>query len=363
MIAGDAANETGEQLMRQVIVIVVAAFFYYSGLVKFARWWRRRSGRCLVIVNYHRASGGDLRRHLLYLRRHYRMVHLEEALEELYAPPGTRAQGYDRRTPLVLTFDDGYYDCYTHGFALARELQIPMTVFLIPGYVENGHYFWWLEAERMVQHAQTDRVTIDGHTYQLKDAEERASLIQTIDARLRHATSVEEREDFLASIREMLAVSLPVVTGSESLRPLTWSEIHEMDESGWVSFGGHTMNHPILAYLSCPEEVRREVADCRAVMAQRLNHPVRVFAYPVGKPEHIGELAPQVVREAGYNWAVTTTKGFATAQDDPYQLRRVLIDVTRPWLLMAAETSGVWHFFSPLWKRKASSDGELVNGR
>src|SRR5215469_1995176 len=134
--------------MRRLMGIVVAACFYYSGLVKMARWWRRRSGRCLIILNYHRASGGDLRRHLLYLRRHYRMLHLQEALEELYAPPEQRRQGRDRRTPLVLTFDDGYYDNYTHAFALARELHAPITIFLIPGYIENGESFWWLQPEQ-----------------------------------------------------------------------------------------------------------------------------------------------------------------------------------------------------------------------
>lgn len=340
--------------MRRLIGIFVAACFYYSGLVKFARWWRRRSRRCLIILNYHRASGGNLRHHMLYLRRHYRMMHLEEALEELYSPPGTRAAGYDRRTPLVLTFDDGYCDSYTHGFALARELQVPMTVFLIPAYVENGRYFWWLEPERLLHQTQVNDVTIDGHSYHLEQAEERVSLVREIDARLRHATSVADREDFLASVREMLAVPFPVSAEEGLIRPLTWAEAREMEESGWISFGGHTMNHPILAYLSSPEEVRREVSECGSVLARQLGHPVRTFAYPVGRSEHIGELALHAVREAGYNWAVTTTNGIANPKDDPYQIRRVLGDVTRHWVVMAAETSGVWRFFSPLWKWRAT---------
>src|SRR5437667_5147971 len=104
----------GEVLMRKRVLTLIAACFYYSGLVMLARWWTRHSGARLVILNYHRATGGDLRRHLLYLRRHYRILHLEEALQELYSPH-KQAVGCDRRTPLVLTFDDGYHDNYTHG--------------------------------------------------------------------------------------------------------------------------------------------------------------------------------------------------------------------------------------------------------
>lgn len=336
--------------MRRLVGIFVAACFYYSGLVKFARWWRQRSGPCLIILNYHRASGGDLRRHLLYLRRHYRMLHLEAALAELYAAPQGKKQECDPRTPLVLTFDDGYYDNYTHAFALARELHIPITIFLTPGYIENGDYFWWLQGARLVNQAQVDKVALEGRLYHLKQAGERAALAQAIEARLFHAKSVAEREAFLAHVREMLAVSSSAAAEEEAVRPLAWTEVHKMEESGWVSFGAHTMHHPILAYLSSAEEVRREVGACRGVLEQQLGHPVRTFAYPLGKREHIGQAALEAVREAGYDWAVTATNGIATPQDDPHELPRVLGDVSRHWLVMAAETSGVWHFFSPLWK-------------
>src|SRR6266480_6814865 len=165
--------------MRKQIGVFVAACFYYSGLVKLARWWTQRSGPRLIILTYHRATGGDLRRHLLYLRRHYRMLHLEEALEELYGQHREeRKSAQDRRSPLVLTFDDGYHDNYTHAFVLARELQVPITIFLIPGYVESGKYFWWQERERLVRRTQVDKVTIEGQTYHLRQEEQRVLLAQ-----------------------------------------------------------------------------------------------------------------------------------------------------------------------------------------
>ncbi len=336
--------------MTKLVRICVAAFFYYTGLVKLTRWWMQRSGRCLIIVAYHRANEGDLRRHLLYLRRNYRILHLEEALEELYAPPCKKKRGMDQRTPLVLTFDDGYYDNYTHGFPLACELKIPMTIFLIPGYIENGEYFWWLESERLVHQAKVDKVKLEDCIYHLNRAKERESLIEVINSHFRDASSVIEREEFLAVVRKKLAVPSTVAPKEETARPLTWEEVHKMEESGWISFGGHTMHHPILGYLSNPEEVRREVSECRQILEEQLGHRIRTFAYPVGKPEHIGEVALQVVHEACYDWAVTTTGGICTPKNDPFQLPRVMCEVNRPWLVTAAQISGVWYFFSPLWR-------------
>src|SRR6266487_4413245 len=262
--------------MRRQIGVFVAACFYYSGLVKLARWWTRRSGPRLIILNYHRASGGDLRRHLLYLRRHYRMLHLEEALEELYTPSKDGEDRCDRRTPLVLTFDDGYCDNYTHAFALACELQIPITIFLIPGYIESGDYFWWLEGKRLARRSQVSEVTIEGRTYYLGSSREQRALAQAIDTRLRYARSVAEREAFLATVRKAFDTPSNVTVEEEAVLPLTWEEVHKMEEGGWVSFGAHTMHHPILAYLTDPQEVQFEVGECRTILEQRLGHPVRI---------------------------------------------------------------------------------------
>lgn len=337
--------------MRKYVLTFIAACFYYSGLVKLARYKTRKGspeGQPLVILNYHRATGGDLRRHLLYLRRHYRILHLEAALEELYTPRKDHLPGNAQRTPLVLTFDDGYRDNYSHGFALARELQIPFTLFLIPGYIESDDYFWWREHKRLICRAQVKEVVVKGITYHLDQHEERNALSTAIERNLRNATSVAEREAFLESIRKELAIPLSVVPEEEPTLPLTWAEVQEMEESGWVSFGAHTLHHPILAYLSDPVEVQHEVEDCRTLLEQRLGHPVPIFAYPVGQIQHIGEEVLKAVKKAKYKWALTTRYGFNTPRSDPFLLRRIEVDVSQHWLVMAAEAAGIWGLFSRL---------------
>jgi peptidoglycan/xylan/chitin deacetylase (PgdA/CDA1 family) len=332
--------------MRKRLLTFIAACFYYSGLVKLARWWTRHAGRRLVILNYHLASGGDLRRHLLYLRRHYRILHLETALEELYMPCKRQKRLPDRRTPLVLTFDDGYRDNYTHGFALARELQIPFTLFLVPGYVESGDYFWWREGNRLVSHARVAEAAIDGRTYHLDQPDERKILAQAILARLCQASSVAEREGLLTSVRKLLEVPPAVPSEEKAALPLNWAEVREMEESRWVSFGAHTMHHPVLAYLTDAREVQSEVEQCRNILERQLGHPVRSFAYPIGQRRHIGDNVMRAVKQAGYDWALTTVNGFNTPHRDPFLLRRIEVDVTQHWLALAAEAAGLWGFFS-----------------
>ncbi len=340
--------------MREHVRLIIAACFYYSGLIKLAHWWVQRAAPRLIILNYHRAAGDTLRRQLLYLRRHYRIMHLEDALQEFYTPYVPAQARRDRRIPLVLTFDDGYRDNYTYAFQLACELQIPITIFLIPGYIESGERFWWLEGKRLAYHTKVDKVTVDGHTYQLGQPTERNTLAQVIDAHVRHAGSVAEREAFLAMIRWVLELSSPGDAAQRSDKealPLTWAEVREMEQSGQVSFGAHTMHHPVLACLTDAAEIRREVAESRQVLEQRLGHPVRTFAYPIGKLEHIGDEGLQAVKSAGYTWAVTTIEAVNTQQTDPYLLRRLPGDITQHWLIMASELVGLLGIFSQFRKK------------
>jgi peptidoglycan/xylan/chitin deacetylase (PgdA/CDA1 family) len=320
----------------------MSACFYYSGLVSLMRWWTQRSRPGLTILYYHQASKGDLRSHWLYLRRHYRIVPLETALQELFTPRKEGVQGKDRRSLLALTFDDGYYDNYTHAFPLARELQIPMTIFLVPEYMECGNAFWW--ATRLLRRARVDQVTFDGQIYHLNQQEERKALAQVIDAHISYYISSAEREKFLASLYKMLRVPRSVVMNEEPVPLLTWAKVREMQESGYVSFGAHTLHHPDLATLHDSVEVQREIAECRTMLEQQLGHPVKSFAYPFGR---MGEHGLHAVQWAGYDWAVTTIPGVNTCQSDHHLLRRRNMDA-KHWLVVAAETAGIWDVFSRL---------------
>ncbi len=333
--------------MRRRLLVGIAALFYYSGLVALARWWTSRTSACLIILNYHRASGGHLRNHLLYLRKHYCILPAEDALAALYAVDEKR-RPQQARTSLVLTFDDGYYDNYSDAFPLAKELQVPLSLYLVPCYIESGRRFWWEEGLYLVQHTQERDVVLNGRKFTLTQASERAELVHVIDYFVRHARSVAEREQFLESVSQTLQVALTPVKRIEPSLSVRWEEVREMDASGLVTFGGHTMHHPILAYLADETEVAREVADCRDALEQQLGHALYTFAYPVGQNQHISDSAVQSVQAAGFKWAMTTSYGLNTLHTDPYRLQRIEVDVDQHWLVVAAETAGLWGFFSRL---------------
>jgi hypothetical protein len=193
-------------------------------------------------------------------------------------------------------------------------------------------------------------VTIEGQAYRLNKTKEQEALKRAIDARIRFASSVNEREAYLREVRQLLAVPYAVTLEEKKLLPMSWEEIEDMKKSGWISFGSHTMHHPLLAHLSDPGEAEYEVSEAGTQLERHLGTPVRSFAYPVGRFEDIEEQGIRSVQKAGYAWAVTTLNGWNTPQSNPYLLHRLTVDEDQHWLLMAAMVSDVRHLFPNLLK-------------
>ncbi len=326
----------------KIVEISLAAGLYYSGLVMLARRRLRRSGKRLIILCYHRANSEHLLHQMAYLKRHYRLLHLDAAYEELQQPEPSHVK--TSPTLLTLTFDDGYKDNYTRGFAYAQKLHVPFTIFLVPDSIDHNRPFAWLAGEdnHLVPFAQTKEVMVNDHIYHLDSLQEQNALNQEINTCVRNATSVVEREEFLSTMRALLSVPTSPTEREQADMPLTWDDVHTMGQSGLVSFGAHTLHHPILTYLADPQEAYFEVAECRNVLEQRLGHPVRTFAYPYGKPEQVVDIGVNAVQAAQYEAAVTTVHGFNTPQTDSLQLHRIVVDAEDHWLVLAAKASGLW---------------------
>jgi len=89
-----------------------------------------------------------------------------------------------------------------------------------------------------------------------------------------------------------------------------------------MEVGAHTVTHPILARVD-PARAEREIRESKRRLEAIAGSAVMLFAYPNGRPgrdylpEHV-----RMVREAGFEGAVTTAHGVANAASDPFQLPR-----------------------------------------
>jgi peptidoglycan/xylan/chitin deacetylase (PgdA/CDA1 family) len=88
-----------------------------------------------------------------------------------------------------------------------------------------------------------------------------------------------------------------------------------------VEIGSHTLTHPRLAALPVTAQ-RREIADSKKKLEDSLGQAVLHFCYPYGS---FTEETIMLVREAGYQTALTCERKRVSLQDDLFRLPRKAI--------------------------------------
>lgn len=105
---------------------------------------------------------------------------------------------------------------------------------------------------------------------------------------------------------------------------LSWEQIRAMQERR-TEIGSHTFSHADLNRLT-PDEQRRELAESKRLLEEKLGTPVEYLAYPYGQ---FSPALFALLEETGYRGACTGLSGFNGMGTPPYALKRINIPQPR----------------------------------
>ena len=109
--------------------------------------------------------------------------------------------------------------------------------------------------------------------------------------------------------RKMTAVSY-IITGKVGGDYMATSQIKDISEAG-IEIGSHTISHPDLSTATAAK-AHTEIFQSKVQLEAVINKPIISFCYPSGK---FNNAAVEIVRQAGYHFAVTTVPGVAKFND------------------------------------------------
>jgi peptidoglycan/xylan/chitin deacetylase (PgdA/CDA1 family) len=156
-------------------------------------------------------------------------------------------------------------------------------------------------------------------------------------------------------------------TGFGDIRPMEWAQAREMLAAG-QEFGAHTYSHPNLAQIG-EADTRLELIDARRMMEDRLDHDVRTFAYPFGKPRrHFSALTTGVAREAGYKAAAAVLFRGVSRNDSSLVLPRFFVQRDTTQLLGEKigglwDVIGCWQEYAPSWVNRLVSAADFERSK
>jgi len=321
---------------------------YHAQFVAGARWprWRKVNAPRFLILCYHRVGMGGIPfyselmpetfdQQMCHLRKHYRVISLEQLCLELQEPVADHS--------VAVTFDDGYRDVLTHAFPILQKHQIPATVFLIANSVETGQVAWYDRVFLSLQVFPAETLEIDldqPRHFKFVSAQDRYRAALEMVMRLRTLPN-RRRKECCADLERR--VTLPQADLAE--RMLNWEQVRTMSSNG-IAFGAHTVTHPVVSRLTA-DELETELAESREILEARLGKPVLDFAFPFGSLDDCGSEAQTQLARLGYRSAATTVPGLNGPGANPFALKRMQIGQEPSVAMFAMRISQAFLFPEP----------------
>jgi len=223
---------------------------------------------------------------------------------------------------VCITFDDGYADNVTLALPILQKHGLHATFFIATAYLNGGRMFndTVIESIRYSLDDELDLTSLGLGQHKVSNPEEKRIAINKILAKVKYLP-LDQREDKVAELAHRVNNVQPAT------KPMmTTAQLKALHAAG-MGIGCHTSRHPILANLD-DLAVFREISEGKEFLETTLKKNITLFAYPNGKP--VTDYLPRqasLLRELGFDAAVSIQRGVATHSSDLFQLPRFT-----PWL-------------------------------
>ncbi|WP_187278660.1 polysaccharide deacetylase family protein [Methylobacterium sp. WL64] len=223
---------------------------------------------------------------------------------------------------LCLTFDDGYRDNYDIAYPVLRKHDVPAAIFLATALLDRTGPMWWHPLERAISISTEFGLGTD-----------RQALKTPLDRRIAYDKwasyfRASDLSENVKLVHELAASNQHFLISDAFENALEWGMVKEMTDSGLITFGAHTVTHPVMANLSENKAIA-EVVISRDRVAEMTGSRTKYFAYPFGQPHETGAQAHRIVAEADFAAAFTTTPATLKASNSKYRFHLPRIMLTQ----------------------------------
>jgi peptidoglycan/xylan/chitin deacetylase (PgdA/CDA1 family) len=318
--------------MKKPVIKKVWNMLFQSGV--FDRLYALRP-RHLTVLAYHRITDADdpgfvtyrpnvsatparFAEQMDFISKYFNVISLHDFLLWL------RGEEQLPRHPLLITFDDGYRDNFTHALPVLRARNMPAVIFLTTDHIGSSTPFWWDLVAFCFSQTQRQEANLPLLGPQCwHDDNSRTLVMEQLLQTLKQVP-----EDVKAPAVEQLPAVLEVTIPSQTFADmfLTWDHVRQMIAQR-ISMGAHTQNHPIMTRIPL-EQARSQVRNSRARIEAETGQPATTFAYTNGQATDFNPQVQQVLHQEGFEAAFTLLPGLAhpdTVRQNPLTIQRVAI--------------------------------------
>lgn len=208
-----------------------------------------------------------------------------------------------------ITIDDGDSSFYKIIFPVLKKYKLPASIFVSPKICINNSNFWFQELRG---YNEKDLKRIIAEKFRLK--------FNLINKYSLFSVLMSLRLDQIWDVIKVYQKNNKI--NNKQPQNMTITDLLEVEKSGLITIGAHTMNHPILANETV-ETCRKEICDSMDGLKDILGHQIFNFAYPKGIPSiDFGNREMEILSDYGCTIAFTTEAKNFTRADNPLSIPR-----------------------------------------
>src|SRR5262245_15947865 len=288
----------------------------------------RRAGIAGTILAYHRIDDDVTRPELCVSPANFR-AHRRHLAANGFTVTSVREIADAARAGRVgerfvaVTFDDGYRGSSTCASGILAQHSFPATFFVVADALNEAHEFWWDLLARVFLSARPlpSELHLD-----LRGGLIHLSAATRVERYLSYRKAVEALYLLPRAERDQHVQHLAATAGAGSRSasdpgPMTSAELVRLAGAPGIEIGAHSSTHVWL-----PAETRetqlKEIAQSKWRLEVVIQRPVLSFSYPYGG---YTPAAVDIVRQAGYEVAVTIERRPVMAGEDSFVLPRLEI--------------------------------------
>ncbi len=240
---------------------------------------------------------------ITYLKSNYRLVD-SECLEMAF--PNKVVM----KNLCHITFDDGEKSFYNIAFPILKKYHVPATIFVSPSIITSGDNFWFQEVsdynEKIIKRILSEELNIQ------------IEIIRNIN----HLNVFKCLP--ISEIHRIISIYRAETKSQKRFsQNMSLTETIEVQESGLVTIGAHTLNHPILSNET-DDISYHEITNSIKMLQELLGINIKHFAYPNGIPDLDFSKREIIYLQKNYiSMAFSSESKFMTTSDDIYSLPRI----------------------------------------
>jgi len=272
------------------------------------------------VINFHLVNNLAWFDHMIcYLKSKYQLVSADTLLS-LYNGE------CELENSCHITVDDGDNSFYEIIFPVLKKYNVPASLFVSPKICEENLNFWFQEIEGydtgklkliITQRLGTPPTSLEKFSV--------ASILKTL---------------LISQIHEVISEYQQVTaTTPKPFQNMTVENLVEVDGSGLVSIGAHTLNHPILKNEDDAHSLLETVTSVER-LARILKHDINYFAYPNGIPGvDFTDREQNYLAKAGIKLAFSTEAKNLSVTNNKMSIPRVGVSNAENMLFLKSKLS------------------------